>query len=142
LGTPEPMALGIRTSMPNRLWCILVLLRMSCALKLVGFRRTLAWTRRIQVVCEGSESQDVEIANRMARAVAEAAALLPGRFRCLEQSLALFSLLRQQGVSANFRIGVQPFGMIAHAWVECHGQPINEHGELIRKLVTFPDIPR
>jgi hypothetical protein len=44
------------------------------------------------------------------------------------------------GAAAAFRMGVQPYGFIAHAWVEYQGQPINEHGELLRKVIAFPDL--
>jgi len=42
---------------------------------------------------------------------------------CLVRSLALFRFLNQSGVRAAHVIGVNRFPFLAHAWVECNGQP-------------------
>lgn len=110
------------------------------ALRVGGFRWTLRWARRDTDLVLDTPLADIESARRVARSVAAAAAILPGRLRCLEQSLALYALLQRHGIPSHLRIGVQPHGMTAHAWVECHAEPVNEFGELLRKLVAFPEI--
>ena len=58
-------------------------------------------------------------------AVLAAARRLPGT-RCLPRALALQALLRQAGVASELRIGVAKDprgGLVAHAWVDCGGEP-------------------
>jgi transglutaminase-like putative cysteine protease len=68
-----------------------------------------------------------------------AAVFYPGRARCLEQSLALYVLLRRRGVPVRLRLGVQPYPFNAHAWVELNGAPLNERVETVRQFVPFED---
>lgn len=65
------------------------------------------------------------------------AAFCPGRMICLEQSLALYFLLRRRGFAPNLRIGVQPLPFQAHAWVELDGVPVNENPDYTRSLVVL-----
>ncbi len=50
------------------------------------------------------------------------------RMTCLPRSLALCSLLRERGHSAEVRIGVRHEAgkLLAHAWVELHGEVLGE----------------
>jgi hypothetical protein len=118
-----------------------VLVAVQWSLRHRGFARTLAHVERTTQSSASSRTHSVaaDIEN-LARVVATVAAFLPGRQRCLEQSLALHYLLRSNGIVSVFRLGVQPHGFVSHAWVEWRGVPINEQGELIRKLVIFPSI--
>jgi len=70
-----------------------------------------------------------------------AAAFLPGRYRCLERSLVLYSTLITLGYVPTLRIGATVHGFRAHAWVEIDGQPINDVPDLVREFKTFP-LPR
>ena len=45
---------------------------------------------------------------------------------CLPRSLAIYVLLRRQGVPATLRIGVKRFPFAAHAWVECLGEVLDD----------------
>ena len=45
---------------------------------------------------------------------------------CLPRSLAIYILLRRQGVPATLRIGVKRFPFAAHAWVECLGEVLDD----------------
>jgi hypothetical protein len=60
--------------------------------------------------------------NLLARAIVGVSVRGPVTFTCLEQSLALVSLLAVRRMPARLVIGVSrtPFG--AHAWVECDGR--------------------
>ena len=69
-----------------------------------------------------------------------AALFYPGRARCLEQSLALYVLLRRRGVPAELKLGVQPYPFNAHAWVELNGSPLNERLETVRQFVPLPGL--
>jgi transglutaminase-like putative cysteine protease len=77
---------------------------------------------------------------RAAYHVAVAAAFFPGRAVCLEQSLALYLLLRGRGVPAELRLGVQVYPFYAHAWVELHGEPVNEDRETVEKFRMLPEV--
>jgi hypothetical protein len=114
----------------------------KACLALMGFGRSLRLTNML-VRALGRVNRATAIDRRVSQysvAVATASAFLPGRFRCLEQSIVLYALLRIRGIAADFRLGIQPFGRKAHAWVEVDKVPLNEHGETIQKLAVFPPV--
>jgi Transglutaminase-like superfamily len=67
----------------------------------------------------------------IARMEAAAARHLPFSTNCLEQSLALWWLLKRRGIPADLRIGVRKNAgsFEAHAWVEANGTVLNEPGD-------------
>lgn len=113
------------------------LIRIKCMLLTIGFARTLRfleWRLRGHVV---GIDPDVVTLNASARAVVAAAILIPGRNECLEQSLALWYLLRRRGVGAELTFGMRQFPFGAHAWVTYKGEPLNEDREALRHYVAF-----
>jgi hypothetical protein len=58
---------------------------------------------------------------------------------CLEKSLAIWSLLRQQGIVSELRIGARQLDgrFEAHAWVERDGEALNEPQQEHRHYATF-----
>ena len=124
--------------MPSYILSIALLSLMDLALRFVGFARSVALARRFAgrgvCICE-DRVEALRVANRLARA----AVLYPGRALCLEQSLTQYILLRRRGISAELKIGVQPYPFNAHAWVELNGQPVNETWETIRQFVPMQD---
>lgn len=72
-----------------------------------------------------------ENAFTISRMEAAVARHLPFGTNCLEQSLALWWLLRQRGIPADLRIGVRKDAgsFEAHAWVETNGTVLSESGE-------------
>lgn len=68
-----------------------------------------------------------------------AGAFYPGRARCLEQSLALYYLLRRQGVAVKYCHGVQFYPFQAHAWIEYEGSVINDVAPHVKHFARFPD---
>ena len=62
-----------------------------------------------------------------------------GRSTCLEKSLALWWLLRRQGIASSVRIGARAGAgkLEAHAWVECEGVALNEPGGEHRHYAAF-----
>jgi hypothetical protein len=133
-------AIGSTAPGPSTLVCLYRMMRIRWELKRRGFARTFASVRKRceQRPVTGGDWQAT--VDAVARRVAAAAAVFPGRAKCLEQSMTLFDALRGLGVPVDLRIGVQPLGFVAHAWVEYNGVPINERGELLRKLVAFGEI--
>ncbi|CAN5350504.1 hypothetical protein BH18GEM1_BH18GEM1_07030 [soil metagenome] len=73
--------------------------------------------RRPPLVTEAELPDRIQVVSRMTGA---AAARLPWKATCLEQSLVLWWLLRRQGVESEVRFGVRKDDdrFQAHAWVE------------------------
>jgi hypothetical protein len=126
-------------SAPSVARCALALLGVRARLKARGFGPTVAWARRAAARARGPGLAPEEV-ERAAYRVAVAAAFFPGRAVCLEQSLALYLLLRRRGVPAELRIGVQVYPFYAHAWVELHGEPVNEDRETVEKFRALPEV--
>jgi hypothetical protein len=74
---------------------------------------------------------------RITRQLRRAAAWLPARTYCLQESLALVALLRGQGIDASLRLGARPYPFVAHAWVEADHQPVNERDEHLAMYAPF-----
>jgi hypothetical protein len=69
-------------------------------------------------------------ARRLGWAVARTLKLMPGDTRCLARSLVLTRLLAQRGIPAKLVIGARAApDFLAHAWVECDGQPVLSAGD-------------
>jgi hypothetical protein len=64
-----------------------------------------------------------------------------GAFRanCLQRSLALWCLLKGQGIEGDLRVGVQKVAgqLEAHAWVEYLGVILNDQADVHRRYVAF-----
>jgi hypothetical protein len=82
---------------------------------------------------------EIDAVRGAARSVAMAAALYPGRARCLEQSLVLYYLLRRRGVAVRYRQGVMPHPFQAHAWIEYDGEVITDVAEHAAQFSSLPD---
>lgn len=135
-----PRAAGVtRHRDPGVTRALGVLLLVRVSLRACGFARTLRVVSRLTArpVAAATASSRV---HGIERAVATAAALFPGRALCLEQSLALYVLLRRSGIDARLRFGVQPYPFGAHAWVECGGEPVNDIREHVAFYAPLPDV--
>src|SRR5579862_7012736 len=111
---------------PSAVYCGYLLLTARVALRMFGCSRTLRFIRRRVGRVSLLHSVDRAAIARVEHKVAVAAALYPGRAKCLEQSLVLFYLLRRKGIDVRLRLGAQPYPFAAHAWVEFEGAPIND----------------
>jgi hypothetical protein len=74
-----------------------------------------------------------------ARMVEVAARHNPFRLLCLPRSLALWWLLRRQGIGSDLRIGVTPneSGLEKHAWVEYNGVALNDQDDVNERFAPF-----
>ena len=81
----------------------------------------------------------LEEARRLGWVVARTLKLMPGDTRCLARSLVLTRLLAQRGIPSKLVIGAQAApDFLAHAWVECDGQPVLSPGnESLGRLVEL-----
>jgi hypothetical protein len=124
--------------MLRALW-ILALTRYR--LKRVGFARTIAHTMgTLPPSVETVQMSDATI-DAIVRQVKRASPLFPGRARCLEQSLALYTLLRQRRLPVALCLGVRPYRFEAHAWVEYRGRVLGQYTEKTRQMVRVPVLP-
>jgi Transglutaminase-like superfamily len=75
----------------------------------------------------------------IARMVRAAARHSPKKPSCLEESLALWFLLRRQAITCELRIGARKVGgnFQAHAWVECDGQALHDTEEVYRHYAAL-----
>lgn len=127
------------TSATSVLSCLTQLCLARLSIRTVGFGRTLArFERPVRAVAHPMVADD-PIIDRVAHNVAAAAALYPGRARCLEQSLVLSRELRRLGAAARLRFGVHPYPFGAHAWVEVQGRTINEDEDYMKMFTPLDD---
>ena len=131
----------IETRAPSRLACLVALSAVKLGLATLGFGRLFAAAGRLLRGREPAEAPET-VLRETTRRVALVAAFFPGRALCLEQSLALWMLLRRRGIEADLRLGVQPYPFGAHAWVEHRGEPLNERPEFVGSFLTLPSFGR
>ncbi len=124
---------------PGALRAFLLITRFDLVLRTRGLQRGLALARRLGDT-ESEAGWTAAQTDEVGRRVAFAAAFYPRRALCLEQSLALYVMLRRAGAPALLRIGVRPVPFAAHAWVEIDGQAVNEPQDFITQLVPFPGL--
>lgn len=135
---PAEKGAGAAVHVPSMLYCGLLITWIKLLLATQGFKGTLAWIRgRVEKV-QVSSHAPLESVRAVEYAVAMAGALYPGRARCLEQSLALYYLLRRQRIAARYCQGVQPYPFQAHAWIEYRGQVINDVPEHAEQFALLP----
>ncbi len=113
---------------------MLLIALLKLALAIGGFERTWSWIRRRAQVIEVAADVETTTVERLEHTVAMAAALYPGRAQCLERSLLLYWCLRRRGIVAHYRMGVQSYPFLAHAWIEYRGHPINDVPEHVRRF--------
>jgi transglutaminase-like putative cysteine protease len=120
---------------------MLMLAAVRLHLRVRGFGRSIAAARRWGAVADGDAVDEQATIDGTTRALVTAAAFFPGRAICLEQSLALYVLLRRRGVPVELRLGVQAVPFAAHAWLELRGVPIEENADFVDYLLPFPEMP-
>jgi hypothetical protein len=135
----EPISQDQRIRIPSVLRSGLTISFMKLMLRVRGFGRTITWIRNRVVDVPATTAAHVAIVRRAEHSVAMAGAWYPGRALCLEQSLALYYLLRRQGVPVKYCPGVRPYPFGAHAWVEYCGEPVNDVAEHVSWYTRMPD---
>ena len=71
------------------------------------------------------------------------AARLPIDAKCLVRSVYLRRMLADYGIVASLKIGVRMdrSTFAAHAWVECHGSPINDATDVAERFAAIEPLP-
>lgn len=124
------------------LWRSLILLPLvASSLKCLGVKRTqtaLLWLLPAPTQASEAENSTAHIAKTV-RMVRIAAAYYQPWANCLKKSLVLWSLLRQQGISSEIRVGVRQNDQTfeAHAWVEYKGIVLNDVRDVRDRFAVF-----
>ena len=137
---PPPVAARRATAVPSLAACLGALIDTGLRLRRQGLDPQ-AWladdTAAPSGVLSPAERRDATWQ------LLRAAAWLPVRTFCLQQSLALVAVLRRAGVDARLRLGARPYPFVAHAWVVADGAPVNESDEQLAMYAPFrPAAPR
>ena len=127
-----------RLGTPSIARCWLLIGWIKFLLRMRGYVATLAWIRRRVEPIPATTSADIGAVRETEYVTAMAGAFYPGRARCLEQSLALYYILRRRGVAAHYCQGVQPYPFQAHAWIEYLDEVINDVPEHALQFARFP----
>jgi hypothetical protein len=72
------------------------------------------------------QKDEAEIVGEVCNAIEEACVWYPKKALCLQRSAVTTCLLRRCGVAARLVLGVRPVPLMAHAWVEVDGRPVND----------------
>jgi hypothetical protein len=126
----------------------LVLPMIRAGLRTIGMKRVQRFLARggdapssSPPSCRPSPPEALPRAKAIARIVETASA--HGLFRptCLEKSLALWRLLRGEGLACDLHIGVRPDddGLQAHAWIEFAGTVLNDNSDVREDFASFPN---
>jgi hypothetical protein len=115
----------------------IALIAIKLMLLVIGFARTHAFLQWRVRDLPTTTDPDAATLDASARSIVAAAILIPGRIECLEQSLALWYLLRRRGVPVELTFGMRQYPFGAHAWVTYRGEPLNEDREALRHYVPF-----
>jgi hypothetical protein len=122
---------------------LLLLPLCAVVLRLRGVRCLLpASAESFPIADHPGQGVALQQARSAARMVALAARWGPYRATCLKQSLVVFRLLCQRGITCNLRIGVRRESnqIKAHAWVEYQGEALNERPDIQQRFVPFDQI--
>ena len=112
-------------------------------LRLFGFRRLcrgLAWMTPSPNLAGENRSAGADLVRARASALCVRRAADHGAYRanCLDQSLALWWLLRLQGIGSEIRIGVRKDAQLeAHAWVEVISIVVNDRDDVGSSFAPF-----
>lgn len=125
---------------PSALRCAITLAAAALTLRVLGLRRALAIARWMARQVPPVAQPTMQILELSARRIRTAAAFLPCRVLCLEQSLATYLVLRRSGIGVRLRLGAQPYPFAAHAWVEYEGEPVSDDLDRVAMFVPFDDL--
>ncbi len=102
--------------------------------------RALKATRANTIHLPTEYSEQKRSCASAAAAIAVVALWLPYRVECLEYSMSLSRLLLSLGICPTFRIGVQRYDFLSHAWVEVGGQVLGDDPNLPKRMYPIVEI--
>ena len=122
---------------------LLLLPLLSLMLRVLGFKRVYnVLSRPLPTSIEANEEARLADARTTAAMVQSAVYVIPIPITCLPHSLALWLLLRRQGITSDLRIGVQQINdeFMAHAWVEYAGLVLNDRQDVHARYAAFDEV--
>jgi hypothetical protein len=129
-------------AMRLRLWMLpramLRLTMVGLRLRWCGFSATEHWLieRSLLASADSNSAADTARVADWVWAVAGASRLSPRKPACLTRSLTLWSLLRDEAIVSQVRVGARQVRsrLSAHAWVEYDGQVLNDDLDIARRF--------
>lgn len=120
----------------------LVLTLTWLGLRSFGFRRWQKLLARMMPATPGAaqiSESELDRCRAIARIEQSVARRLPFQSNCLDQSVALWSMLLRRGVAAEMHIGgrKEAANFEAHAWVEAGGNALPDGGEVHPHFASF-----
>lgn len=112
---------NLRTSM---IAAFLALLAADVIMKIGGFRRLHETVKRWPIASKRTD--DPEVIEALCAAIDRAGRYYPKHALCLQRSAVGTCLLRVQGIAAQMVIGCRKIPFKGHAWIEVHGQVVND----------------
>lgn len=112
------------------------------AMRLVGFKPWHACLRQSAAGLKMDQEVSVCEASRVVWSVQAVRRRLFPRATCLDESMVLERLLCRQGIAARLCIGVrkQTSRLAAHAWVEVHGQVVNDDVQNVSQYLPLANL--
>jgi hypothetical protein len=112
-------------------------------LRALGPTRFHSRLQRKPIVVQHASPMTQDEIRSFAETVNIAARHTPFPATCLSRSLLLSWLLRRHGVASELRIGVKLNAgtLLAHAWVECGGHPVNDRADIADEFHPFASQP-
>lgn len=108
------------------------------ALLLVGFKQVAAFTWPA-IDDPRPTNQSHTLIKSYSRLLHRVSRRRPVYGHCLAQSLALASVLRRAGISVELRFGQRRKNdkILAHAWLEHEGKPVNDTADVAQRFPPF-----
>ncbi|MCA9953069.1 MAG: lasso peptide biosynthesis B2 protein, partial [Anaerolineales bacterium] len=122
------------------LQALFLLALLVVALHLFAFNRVyVLLSRPLPPSLRPNNTYRLKRAQTTAALVQSAVYLLPFPVTCLPHALALWYLLRRQGIAGKLQIGVQKNAdeFAAHAWVEYGGVVLNDSADVGQRFIPF-----
>ena len=133
-----------RLSRPERrllLKAFIILPLISLGLRLLGLQKLQTLLSRLDSGKKEATNEKAALAQSQNIARVLGIASRHGFYQatCLPRSLALWWLLKSQGIECDIRIGVRKSdaGLDAHAWVEYLGRPLDDSQEVHENFSAF-----
>lgn len=115
--------------------------RIAAQLRIRSLASVLSRARTRWLEDGHSRSEDRGQIEAFSHASGHAAFVLGRTDRCLVRSLALFSILRNRGIAAQFVIGVRSQPFAAHAWVQYGDTVLNDGAEQVSYYTPILALP-
>jgi hypothetical protein len=108
------------------------------SLKAFGFNRIFNLINRWTTRPPQAEINREEV-NKYARLMFLSYRNSPLGGKCLARSLVLWGMLRRKGIETDLRFGMKKKDgkLLAHAWIEYRGEPLEQIGEYNQNYVPF-----